>query len=185
MSKNLTDQEKKNIIDEYKGGRTLRDIGVSIGVSWMTVKRVLEDHRIPRRSPGRRRSFPKERKCTICKRSKPLESFVKEARQYSGYGYICKACHQIRMKKYSITKFGIAQKKFEQMLTAQGEGCVICGRKFGHKKGRSGLPTRLVIDHEHKTGKIRGLLCSRCNSGIGIFEEKIELLEAAIKYLES
>ena len=81
MSKNLTDQEKKNIIDEYKGGRTLRDIGVSIGVSWMTVKRVLEDHRIPRRSPGRRRSFPKERKCTICKRSKPLESFVKEARQ--------------------------------------------------------------------------------------------------------
>jgi len=71
------------------------------------------------------------------------------------------------------------------MLTAQGEGCAICGRKLGHKKGRSGLPSRLVIDHEHKTGKIRGLLCSRCNSGIGIFEEKIELLEAAIKYLES
>jgi hypothetical protein len=42
---------------------------------------------------------------------------------------------------------------------------------------------RLVVDHNHKTGMIRGLLCHRCNTGLGHFEEKIDLLHNAIEYL--
>ena len=42
----------------------------------------------------------------------------------------------------------------------------------------------LFIDHNHNTGKVRGLLCSQCNFGIGAFEEKEEIFQSAIKYLK-
>lgn len=53
--------------------------------------------------------------------------------------------------------------------------CGICG-----KEPRSGF----VIDHDHKTGRVRGLLCQRCNSGLGSLGDSIEGLKAAIAYLE-
>ena len=55
--------------------------------------------------------------------------------------------------------------------------CFQCGLCFKVVK-------RLVVDHDHKTGKIRSLLCTLCNTGIGQFKDDVELLKLAIKYLE-
>lgn len=73
-------------------------------------------------------------------------------------------------------KFGINPEAYERMVVSQGGVCAIC-RTLPNSMG-------LAIDHNHKTGKVRGLLCGRCNPGIGMFQDNIELLKSAIEYLE-
>lgn len=74
-------------------------------------------------------------------------------------------------------RYGLTRSDFEAMLVAQSGLCLICGLQ-PHKM------RRLVVDHCHATGKIRGLLCDGCNKGLGDFEDRIERLEAAIAYLK-
>lgn len=66
-------------------------------------------------------------------------------------------------------------RSFEQMSEEQGGLCAICKKLLGIKG--------LNVDHCHLTHKVRGLLCTNCNLGIGCFGESIELLRAAIEYL--
>jgi hypothetical protein len=73
--------------------------------------------------------------------------------------------------------FGITIDDYFDMLDSQGGGCAICdGRENGRYEYMS-------VDHCHKTGRIRGLLCSNCNRGIGLLRDDPELLEKAAKYL--
>lgn len=77
------------------------------------------------------------------------------------------------------SKFGITPAQYEALLAAQGGRCAVCGASVGaaHQK-------RLHVDHDHRTGVIRGLLCGQCNNGIGRFGDNPELLRAAAAYLE-
>lgn len=75
-----------------------------------------------------------------------------------------------RLKKYGLTK-----DQYLCLLKKQGELCRICQKPFG---------TRIHIDHDHVTGRIRGLLCHNCNVGMGHFQDKAQLLRAAVAYLE-
>lgn len=78
-------------------------------------------------------------------------------------------------------KYGITQKDFETMLAAQLGCCKICGEQpnLTNTKHNS-----LSVDHCHVTGKVRGLLCDRCNKGIGLLKDDVNRLISAIKYLE-
>lgn len=76
-------------------------------------------------------------------------------------------------------QFGITIAEYERMLSDQGGGCAICSAKFGTAKRGD----RLAVYHCHVSGKIRGLLCSNCNQGIGKFQDDPRLLERAIRYL--
>lgn len=78
-----------------------------------------------------------------------------------------------------LKPFGITLDEYHEMQKRQSGKCAICGAEIGDVKGN-----RLYIDHNHKTGKVRGLLCSSCNLGIGKFYDRIDLLQNAIKYLE-
>lgn len=73
--------------------------------------------------------------------------------------------------------YGIEVEDYERMLAEQGGVCAICQQ--GCSSGR-----RLAVDHDHETGVVRGLLCARCNAGIGQLREDPETLRAAIVYLE-
>lgn len=80
-------------------------------------------------------------------------------------------------------QFGITIHKYNEMLTAQNGTCAIC---FGTEKSvahTSKKRRNLTVDHCHKTGKVRGLLCSCCNRGIGSFYDEINRLKSAIAYL--
>ena|SRR3990172_1429595 len=76
-------------------------------------------------------------------------------------------------------RYGISYDEFCRLLALQGGGCAICGA------GPSNTRTwRLSVDHCHSTRKVRGLLCTRCNTALGSFKDDVALLRAAIAYLE-
>jgi hypothetical protein len=82
-------------------------------------------------------------------------------------------------QKYNLQKvYNLTEKEYEQMFIIQDFKCSICGREQDLKWKR-----RLAIDHDHLTGKIRGLLCHHCNMGLGQFFDDPFLLRKALKYL--
>lgn len=77
-----------------------------------------------------------------------------------------------------LASYGLSPEGYEQLLTAQGRCCAICkGTDPGHWSGK------FQIDHDHATGAVRGLLCSGCNTGLGLFKDNRVNLAAAIEYL--
>lgn len=90
---------------------------------------------------------------------------------------------QARESHLRIT-FGITQAMYEEMKVSQNGLCAICGKKNETKKDIKGrIVSDLFVDHCHKTNKIRGLLCRKCNLGLANFCDSKELLQKAIKYL--
>lgn len=81
------------------------------------------------------------------------------------------------------TKYGITLNEYLQMLESQNHLCAICNNPET-RKDRTGKVHELVIDHDHITNKVRGLLCSKCNSGIGMLKDNISILDKAILYLK-
>jgi adenine-specific DNA methylase len=79
-------------------------------------------------------------------------------------------------RRANLKKHGVTADVYDAMLVAQGGVCAICGRAPERR--------RLSIDHDHKTGKVRGLLCDKCNPALGSFEEDVGRLARAIQYLE-
>lgn len=78
------------------------------------------------------------------------------------------------------TKYGISLKDYKNMWTEQEGKCKICG-KYKPIDGKT--IEKLCVDHNHESGKIRGLICFNCNAAIGHFQEDIELLKKAIVYM--
>ena len=91
---------------------------------------------------------------------------------------------KIAMKKrqWQISKYGITVEEYEKLFKDQENKCKICGIHMNNAKGKGKC---LTIDHDHKTGKVRGLLCGKCNSGLGLFNEDIEIIQNALNYLKS
>lgn len=79
-------------------------------------------------------------------------------------------------------KYGISDEEYQNMLTGQNNLCAICKNPETHM--RNGKVTSLCVDHCHKTDKVRGLLCKRCNVMLGQSQDNIETLKAAIEYLK-
>jgi hypothetical protein len=78
--------------------------------------------------------------------------------------------------------YGMTQEEYDKLLFLQGNKCAICGKKHRDKSIKSG---NLHIDHCHKRGIIRGLLCNHCNSAIGFLNDDPVLLRKAADYLEA
>ena len=82
---------------------------------------------------------------------------------------------EYRKEAYLKRQYSITGKDLEILKTNSNNTCSICERKNDN----------LVIDHDHNTGKVRGLLCVRCNTGLGKFKDDVELLTKAINYLNN
>lgn len=78
-----------------------------------------------------------------------------------------------------VARYGIDAEVYVALLERQGAACAICG-KSAVMSGRA----LLCVDHDHVTGRVRGLLCGNCNSGLGMFGETSELLRLAAAYLD-
>ena len=137
--------------------------------------------------------------CTVCKTSKPLSEYFANKRSSDGKGYRCKHCDTNARKtsrvKSPATKegyrrrslmcaYGITLEEFDNMLKSQGGACRLCGTFNPLGEGNTGRVISFSVDHCHKTGRVRGLLCNPCNRGLGFLNDDPELLARAIKYLE-
>ena len=138
--------------------------------------------------------------CPHCKVEKSLNEFYTQVNKAGGKTSWCKKCmaqataekrkdpaQKELWKEYgrrSILKkrYGITANQYDQMVIDQDNGCAICGSK---EVGGRGEGTRLAVDHDHKTGKVRGLLCTNCNNGLGRFKDDPDLLTKASEYLKS
>ena len=121
-----------------------------------------------------------------CDTTKFVTEFYKASHTKDGLQGWCKKCQHasVAKKKYSRSRkhldakirnrYKLTIEEHEQLIkNAQGK-CAICGR----------VSDKLVIDHCHKTDKIRGLLCFACNTGLGLFQDNTKTLLIAIEYLE-
>jgi len=142
--------------------------------------------------------------CSSCRSSLPFGSFNKNRTEADGLMRYCRdcqkafsaACYQKNKDKWKPKyaarkkewdrknsrssnlriKYGVTEQQFDQASAAIGGVCEICGKQCVTGK-------RLSVDHDHDTGFVRGLLCMKCNSGIGKFGDSIELLKAAVEYM--
>lgn len=89
------------------------------------------------------------------------------------------------MRKYSyLHRYGITKEIYDQMFESQNGLCAICRKPERLFDKRAGRVKLLAVDHSHKTGKVRGLLCQACNTAIGLLTESKEIATALIEYLE-
>jgi hypothetical protein len=125
------------------------------------------------------------RVCTECKQFKPANQYALE-RDKRAFGGItmrskCRPCNEtVKYKAFIKRTYGITYEDYEEMLTSQKGCCAICKSKIS-----SSRTSRLYVDHCHDTMKVRGLLCSSCNHGLGLFKDSPSILKRAIDYLES
>lgn len=127
--------------------------------------------------------------CTVCGMDKPEEEFHWHNKEKGVRRAYCRVCRNkeeakrqmtpeavSKRKAYMLAKnYGITQKEYDEQLKKQDYGCALCGSKATFRA--------LAVDHYHSTGKVREILCSPCNQGLGLFKDNPELLEKAAEYL--
>ena len=89
----------------------------------------------------------------------------------------CGHCLELKRREDALRRYELTVPEFDAMLQAQGGCCAIC-RKENADGGR------LHVDHDHDTGRVRGLLCRACNRGMGLLRDDPDRLAAAIHYLQ-
>lgn len=131
-----------------------------------------------------------DRECIKCQSPLVLgKNWLDSAKKYGQY--TCRPCAKIDMAtrrvKYRDTEYqkayGITSKQYQMMHDKQKGKCLICDKE--ETVVRNGKVINLAVDHNHITGKVRGLLCNLCNRSIGGLGDSIELLKKAINYLET
>jgi hypothetical protein len=140
--------------------------------------------------------------CHRCGEYKPPDEFYPHASVARGYQYWCKDCCALGRReragipqdpkltrKYALkTAYGITPEEYDAMYEGQQGRCAICGDlkdSWQPGMGVEGRSRFLVVDHDHKTRRVRGLLCTRCNVGIGQFREDPVIMRAAILYVDA
>jgi Recombination endonuclease VII len=81
--------------------------------------------------------------------------------------------------------YGVTPEDYTRRNKEQRNLCAICGKKERRIHYKTQKPQSLSVDHDHRSGKVRGLLCSDCNIGLGMFQDDLTLLLKAVKYLQN
>lgn len=119
----------------------------------------------------RHRNGGKQRECRECRRMR--------AHRYkqSHRAYLAAHMRVYRARDLAKTlmqRYGGQAEDYHRLLSLQGNACAICKEQ-----------KKLVVDHDHQTGKVRGLLCTACNNGLGVFSDNSIRLRIAVDYLEA
>jgi hypothetical protein len=143
---------------------------------------------------------PDELECRKCGKVKPTTDYHPHSGIARGYQYWCKECTRHERaeraktptdpqltRKYKLKRYGITPEDYTALYEQQQGRCAICHvqKEPWTPMSHSERSRFLVVDHNHSTGKIRGLLCGGCNTGIGQFKENPEALGLAAVYLRS
>lgn len=150
-----------------------------------------------------------EKKCSNCGITKISSEFTKDKQKRGGLSSYCRDCIRSRWLSLSVkrrrylrkqwkiknpdkwalaqrkcrlkTRYGLSPETYNKLLENQKFSCAICKSSTTKSKRFK----YFLVDHDHKSGKVRGLLCDYCNRGLGCFEDSIERLEKAIGYIQN
>lgn len=124
-----------------------------------------------------------EWQCASCNKWKLPSEYNKNKSQKSGLHYSCRDCSKKHVRKYNLsTKYGITLEKYDSLLAEQMSKCAICDKSLdanSHKYNE-----RPVVDHNHDTGKVRQLLCHKCNLALGNMNDSSEYAYKLYQYLK-
>lgn len=127
--------------------------------------------------------------CSGCGQTKALDQFHRRAASQDGRTGQCKPCRvEYNRQRYTADRrrildrqrarrYGLTDDELAALHASQGGACAVCR---GTAPGGNGT---WHVDHAHETGRVRGLLCSGCNVGLGHFRDDVTLLRSAIEYL--
>lgn len=133
--------------------------------------------------------------CKYCHVDKPIAEFSKASRNSSGVQSYCKSCAKTYHKKYKQLNpekstdahykrsFGMTLDDVRALLHTQNNQCALCNVELSVLQGR-GFSTNAHVDHDHITGKVRGILCGNCNTALGKLGDSIESIERVLSYLK-
>lgn len=123
----------------------------------------------------------KKRKCRTCKQELPIENFKTYIDKRVDKTYVktdCHTCHKhICRTRHYKERYDISLEQYDELAKKQNGKCKICGTTDPKSAGR------FVVDHNHKTGKVRGLLCQPCNAMLGLAKDSTIILQKASMYL--
>jgi len=134
---------------------------------------------------------PRSKICKWCGEEKPLSDYHKNRQTKDGKHTLCKPCNSKKASKWREEnpdrakaldyqkKYNLSLDDFNEMKTSCGGLCEIC--KCPEDSAPRGT---LFVDHCHRTGEVRGLLCLHCNNLLGASRDDTTVLRGAIKYLE-
>jgi hypothetical protein len=112
--------------------------------------------------------------CPTCFQFRPHADFSKNKLLKCGLACNCRECQSyFDLKRL----YGLTRDEYERTLREQNDSCRICGATF-ETTGK-----RFHVDHDHATGKVRGLLCHKCNAALGMFDDNVDRLRKAVEYL--
>lgn len=141
-------------------------------------RRFLPGHAL-NRNVGARGKHQTHLPCSRCKKILSVECFLWSPSKNKYYSY-CRDCGTERSRVIRLEKvYGINKENIQQLLKKQQNCCAICLQKFD--RNRKSL--NYHIDHNHRTGKVRGLLCQNCNTGLGLLQDDTKILAKALQYL--
>jgi hypothetical protein len=159
---------------------TISTIEARLGRGW-TVEQAFEIERaINHKSVNciLERKGIQERVCALCKEQKNLSEFYPRKSSKGKYSSRCKICVRLEVRNNSrVHKYNLNLENWNKLFKSQDNKCAICG-SVEHKRNH------WSTDHDHKTNKVRGILCGNCNSVLGFAEDNIKILELAILYLQ-
>jgi len=116
--------------------------------------------------------------CGRCKQEKSLSDFNRNRTLRDGLQKWCRECHAPRVRRTQLQRdYGITPEDYDEMYEAQGGCCLGC------TKHQSELAKTLHVDHNHDTGKVRGLLCYHCNLLAGHAKDQPRTLQRIAEYL--
>lgn len=127
--------------------------------------------------------------CRFCKEEKPADCFFNNGRFVRSE---CADCYKKARREYYYdnkslykdrqlkNRYGLKYEDYLELLLAQNGVCAICKRG----KEENSAQRNLAVDHCHETNKIRGLLCNKCNQGLGLLKHDANTLENAVAYLK-
>ena len=109
--------------------------------------------------------------CFRCRSWHPLEAFSIDRSRSQERTASCKACTSLAS---TASRYGLTLAELRTLLVRSGGRCELCGTE----------PDKLVVDHDHLTERVLGVLCSACNVGMGLLHDDPNLLRKAVAYIE-